>query len=105
MAALWDDDRRKKDERERADREAAVKRNEEVKAILDLQVDLCRKSRTEDDVQKKAADCALMDEWHRLRHVEQELERQHKRNDIEVCTTPPTATWTARSLLSRAPRV
>lgn len=84
MAQLWDDDRRKKEERERMDRELAAKRNEEVRAILDLQVELCRKSRTEDEEHKRAQDRALLDEWERLRQVEEELERQHKQNDIAV---------------------
>lgn len=84
MAQLWEEDRLKKEERDRVDREMAIKRNEEVKAILDLQVDLFRKSRNEVEEHKKAEGRALLDEWHRLRQVEEELEQQNKQNEIAV---------------------
>lgn len=84
MAQLWDEDRLKKEERDRMDREMAIKRNEEVKTILDLQVDLFRKNRSEVEEHKKTEDRALLDEWHRLRQVEGELEQQHKQNEIAV---------------------
>lgn len=84
MAQLWVDDRLKKEERDRADHEMAIKRNEEVKAILDLQVELYRKSKSEEEELKRAGDRALLDEWHRLRQVEDELELQNKRNEIAV---------------------
>ncbi|KAF1320494.1 Coiled-coil domain-containing protein 11, partial [Globisporangium splendens] len=82
MAQLWEEDRLKKEEHDRMDREMAIKRNEEVKAILDLQVDLYRKSKNEEEAHKKAEDRALLDEWHRLRQVEEELELQNKQNEI-----------------------
>uniref|UniRef100_K3W7P2 Cilia- and flagella-associated protein 53 n=1 Tax=Globisporangium ultimum (strain ATCC 200006 / CBS 805.95 / DAOM BR144) TaxID=431595 RepID=K3W7P2_GLOUD len=82
MVQLWEEDRLKKEERDRMDREMVIKRNEEVKAILDLQVDLCRKSKSEEEAHKKAEDRALLDEWHRLRQVEEELELQNKQNEI-----------------------
>lgn len=84
MAQLWEEDRLKKEERDRVDREMAIKRNEEVKAILDLQVDLFRKSRSEVEENKKAEGRALLDEWDRLRQVEEELEQQNKQNEIAV---------------------
>lgn len=84
MAQLWDEDRLKKEERDRVDREMAIRRSEEVKTILDLQVDLFRKSRSEGEEHKKAEDRALLDEWHRLRQVEDELEQHHKQNEIAV---------------------
>lgn len=84
MTQLWVADRLKKEERDRMDREMAIKRNEEMKSILDLQVDLFRKNKAEEEMRKQAEDRALLDEWHRLRQVDEELELQNKHNEINV---------------------
>ncbi|KAJ0401212.1 hypothetical protein ATCC90586_010165 [Pythium insidiosum] len=83
MAQLWYEDRLKKEERERRDRELAAKRDAEVKAILDLQVDLVKKRRQTEEENKQTEDRELLEEWERLKFVEDELERQRKMNDIQ----------------------
>ncbi|GLD91867.1 hypothetical protein PINS_up000400 [Pythium insidiosum] len=83
MAQLWHEDRLKKEERERRDRELAAKRDAEVKAILDLQVDLFKKRRQAEEEHKHTEDKELLEEWERLKFVEDELERQRKMNDIQ----------------------
>lgn len=83
MAQLWEEDRLKKEERERRDREMAIKRDAEVKAILDLQVDLFKKRRTEEEQYKKQEDHELLAEWERLKQVEQALEEQRRQNEIQ----------------------
>ncbi|DAZ93323.1 TPA: hypothetical protein N0F65_003274 [Lagenidium giganteum] len=82
MAELWELDRQKKEERERMDKESAIKRNEEVKTILDLQVDLYKKRRAEDDALKQEEDQLLLEEWERLRKVEEQIEMQARQNEI-----------------------
>ncbi|TMW60797.1 hypothetical protein Poli38472_000839 [Pythium oligandrum] len=83
MAQLWEEDRLKKEERERRDRELAAKRDAEVKAILDLQVDLFKKRRDEDEERKRNEDKELLEEWERLKYIEDELERQRQMNNIQ----------------------
>jgi hypothetical protein len=83
MAQLWEDDRLKKEERDLRDREMAAQRDAEVKAILDLQVDLVKKRRREQDDHKRREDEELLAEWERLKRVEQELQEQHRLNEIQ----------------------
>ncbi|KAG7397232.1 Cilia- and flagella-associated protein 53 [Phytophthora boehmeriae] len=82
MAQLWLEDRLKKEERERKDAEMALKRDEEMKAILDLQVGLVQKRRIEAEEHKRLEDNELLSEWDRLRQVEEDLERRNREKEI-----------------------
>lgn len=84
MAQLWEEDRLKKEERERLDREKIIKGNEEVKSILDLQVELCKKQRAELEEKKREEDRDLLAEWQHLKYIEDELERQTHQQEILV---------------------
>ncbi|OWZ23434.1 hypothetical protein PHMEG_0001680 [Phytophthora megakarya] len=82
MAQLWVEDRLKKEERDRRDVELAIKRNEEMKNILDLQVDLVQKRKAEVEEHKRREDHELLSEWERLKQVEEDLERKSRENEI-----------------------
>lgn len=84
MAQLWEEDRLKKEERERLDREKIIRGNEEVKAILDIQVDLFKKQRAELEEKKREEDRDLLAEWQHLKYIEDELERQTRQQEILV---------------------
>lgn len=84
MAQLWEEDRLKKEERDRMDREMAIKRNEEMKAILDLQVKIFQQHKGEVEEQKRTEDKELLDEWEQLKRVEEELQEHHRQNEIGV---------------------
>jgi hypothetical protein len=84
MAQLWEDDRLKKEERERVDRETAAKRNEEMKAILDLQVQLFKQYKEAGEQHKRAEEQELLAEWERLKRVEEELREHHRQSEIAV---------------------
>ncbi|RLN74044.1 hypothetical protein BBJ28_00000358 [Nothophytophthora sp. Chile5] len=82
MAQLWVEDRLKKEERDRQDVEMAEKRNEEMRAILDLQVGLEQKRKAEIERRKRQEELDLLDEWERLRIVEEQLEQKHREKEI-----------------------
>ncbi|KAF4044240.1 Trichohyalin-plectin-homology domain-containing protein [Phytophthora infestans] len=82
MAQLWEEDRLKKEERDRRDAEMAIKRNEEMKNILDLQVDLVQKRKTELEERKRREDCDQLGEWGRLKQVEEDLEQRNRDKEI-----------------------
>ncbi|RLN70243.1 hypothetical protein BBJ28_00004273 [Nothophytophthora sp. Chile5] len=84
MAQLWVEDRLKKEERDRQDVEMAEKRNEEMRAILDLQVGLEQKRKAEIERRKRQEELDLLDEWERLRVVEEQLEQKHREKEIAV---------------------
>lgn len=84
MAQLWVDDRLKKEERDRVDRETAAQRNEEMKNILDLQVQLFNQYKMDREQQKQIDDQKLLDEWNRLKVVEEELQEHRRNNEIAV---------------------
>ncbi|ETP12829.1 hypothetical protein F441_11862 [Phytophthora nicotianae CJ01A1] len=82
MAQLWEEDRLKKEERDRRDIEMAIKRNEEMKNILDLQVDLVQKRKAELDERKRREDDEQLSEWERLKRVEEDLEQRNREKEI-----------------------
>ncbi|KAJ8526032.1 hypothetical protein ON010_g15151 [Phytophthora cinnamomi] len=82
MAQLWEEDRLVKEERDRRDVEMALKRNEEMKNILDLQVDLVQKRRAETEERKRREDHNQLSEWERLKQVEEDLERKNREKEI-----------------------
>lgn len=88
MAQLWEEDRLKKEERERMDRETAARRNEEMKAILDLQVQLFKQYKEAGEQHKRAEEQELLAEWERLKRVEEELREHHRQSEIAVRVLP-----------------
>ncbi|GMF45945.1 unnamed protein product [Phytophthora fragariaefolia] len=82
MAQLWEEDRLKKEERDRRDVEMALKRNEEMKNILDLQVDLVQKRKAEVEERKRREDHEQLTEWERLKQVEEDLEKKNREKEI-----------------------
>ncbi|EGZ22593.1 hypothetical protein PHYSODRAFT_249587 [Phytophthora sojae] len=82
MAQLWEEDRLKKEERDRRDVEMALKRNEEMKNILDLQVDLVQKRKAETGERKRREDYDQLSEWERLKQVEEDLEKKNREKEI-----------------------
>ncbi|KAF1778254.1 hypothetical protein GQ600_530 [Phytophthora cactorum] len=72
MAQLWEEDRLKKEERDRRDAEMAIKRNEEMKNILDLQL----------EDRKRMEDHEQLSEWERLKQVEEDLEQRNRDKEI-----------------------
>ncbi|CEG39609.1 uncharacterized protein PHALS_09847 [Plasmopara halstedii] len=83
MAQLWEEDRLKKEERERQDVELAIKRNEEMKHILDLQVDLVQKKRSELKERKQKEEKEQRSEWERLQQVEEELKQRNREREVK----------------------
>ncbi|KAF1778260.1 hypothetical protein GQ600_16510 [Phytophthora cactorum] len=65
-------DRLKKEERDRRDAEMAIKRNEEMKNILDLQL----------EDRKRMEDHEQLSEWERLKQVEEDLEQRNRDKEI-----------------------
>ncbi|KAE9047476.1 hypothetical protein PR003_g1095 [Phytophthora rubi] len=82
MAQLWEEDRLKKEERDRRDVEMVLKRNEEMKNILDLQVDLVQKQKAEMEERKRRENHEQLSEWERLKQVEEDLEKKNREKEI-----------------------
>ncbi|KAG1713100.1 hypothetical protein DVH05_000826 [Phytophthora capsici] len=82
MAQLWVEDRLKKEERDRRDVEMVIKRNEEMKKILDLQVDLVQKRQEELKERKRKDDQEQLSEWGRLKQVEDDLEQKNREKEM-----------------------
>ncbi|KAG7390633.1 hypothetical protein PHYPSEUDO_007095 [Phytophthora pseudosyringae] len=82
MALLWEEDRLKKEERDRRDVEMVIKRNEEMKNILDLQVDLVQKRKAETEERKRREGYEQLSEWERLKQVEEDLEQRNREKEM-----------------------
>nr|CCA25782.1 conserved hypothetical protein [Albugo laibachii Nc14] len=83
MAQLWERDRLMKEERERADHENAAKANEEVRNVLDLQVDLVKKRRDEEKKLKDLEDSSLLKEWEEQKRAHDELEHANRAREFQ----------------------
>ncbi|KAH7482230.1 Cilia- and flagella-associated protein 53 [Phytophthora ramorum] len=82
MTQLWVEDRLKKEERDRRDVEMALKRNEEMRNILDLQVDLEHKRKVENEERKRREAYEQLSEWEHLKQVEEDLEQRNREKEI-----------------------
>lgn len=84
MARLWERDRLLKEERERVDHDNVVKSNEQVRNILDLQVDLVRKRREEEKKLRDQEDSSLLKEWSEQKRAQDALENAKRARELQV---------------------
>lgn len=84
MARLWERDRLLKEERERVDHDNVVKSNEQVRNILDVQVDLVRKRREEEKKLRDLEDSSLLKEWSEQKRAQDELENAKRARELQV---------------------
>ncbi|KAL0592407.1 hypothetical protein ABG067_000515 [Albugo candida] len=83
MARLWERDRLLKEERERVDHDNVVKSNEQVRNILDLQVDLVRKRREEEKKLRDLEDSSLLKEWSEQKRAQDALENAKRARELQ----------------------
>lgn len=84
MAVLWEKERDKKSEREEKDREEALLRNDEVKDILDLQVQLFQDRVTKERSATRNEEAHLITLWTAQEVAEVQKERKLRMKAITV---------------------